>query len=129
MRIAVATDDGIHVAHHTGRCAGFLIFDDADGDVVQVESRRNDFTDHARGQCSGEGHGAAHAHHGHGSLLAALSDCQVLISRGMGPRLVKDLAANRISAVVCAEVDAAQAARRLVRGELVAAEGASCPNH
>lgn len=129
MRIAVATDDGTHIAAHTGRCAGFAIFDEANGDVVSVEVRPNTFTGHARGQCGGESHAEGHSHHSHGSLLDALGDCAVLISHGMGPRLYQDLQAHGIGAVICRETEAQTAARKFARGELTTVEGSPCPGH
>jgi hypothetical protein len=96
--------------------------------VVSVEIRRNIFTAHAQGKCSGEHHSDSQSHRSHSSLMSALSDCSVLISRGMGPRLFQELMANGIGAVVCTETEALEAAKMCVRGELTAVDGSTCPS-
>jgi len=123
MKIAIASDDERTIARHTGRCRGFVVFEIADGQAARCEYRANRFTAHARGQCSGaaeEPHAHSDGHHCHSSLRSALGDCCALITGGMGPRLVADLARQGIDACVCdvADVDAAAlefAAGRLAR--------------
>jgi predicted Fe-Mo cluster-binding NifX family protein len=130
MRIAVASDDGVQVAAHTGRCAGFVIFDVSGQDATRGEFRRNTFTAHAQGQCSGGDHAhAAHAHHSHGPLLDALADCRVLVTRGLGPRLITDLANRGIEAYVCQATHADDAAGQYARGQLAKAVGCGCCGH
>lgn len=86
MRIAIASDDGKHIASYLGRAAAFVIVDIEEKAVTTLAYRPNTFTGHT----TGEGQ-APHEHHGHGSLLSALKDCQVIISHGMGRRLYEDL--------------------------------------
>lgn len=124
MRIAVASDDGAQVAAHTGRCRGFVIFDLMGQTPARVEYRSNTYTAHARGQCQG-GHTDA-GHQGHGALVEALADCQVLVTRGLGPRLVADLARRGIDAYVCSVERVDEAAELYARGQLPRAPGTGC---
>lgn len=128
MRIAVASDDGVDVAAHTGRCRGFVIFDTSGQEAMRAEYRSNDFTAHAQGKCTGA-EGQTHVHHTHGPLLEALADCRVLVTRGLGPRLVADLAARGIEAYVCEAAQAAEAARQFAQGRLAKATGCGCCGH
>ncbi len=129
MRIAVASDDGEHVATHTGRCRGILIFD-IDGETVRaVEERPNTFTAHALGECDGTAPVHRGEHHSHDGLTAALSDCQVLITRALGPRLVRDLNARGIEPYVCSVDRAGDAARLFAKGLLPRVAGTGCGHH
>lgn len=128
MKIAVATDDGINVAGHTGRCQGFVIFEIADGIATRLEYRPNAFTAHARGECAGDhAPGAQPGHHSHGPLLEAIGDCSALVSRGMGPRLKNDLAARGIDALVTRSPQVEQTAEEFASGRLQrVADGGTC---
>lgn len=125
MRIAVASDDGMDVAAHTGRCRGFVVFDVNGQDAARGDFRPNTYTAHAQGKCDG-GDEQPHAHHTHGPLLDALADCRVLVTRGLGPRLVADLAARGIEAYVCSAGQADEAARLYAQGRLARAAGCGC---
>ena len=58
MKIAVASNDLKHVTGHLGRCKSFIIYDTADGKVIDREIRQNTFTHHAQqGHHHGEGNG------------------------------------------------------------------------
>ncbi len=128
MRIAVASDDGVNIAAHTGRCRGFVVFDVSGPAAIRGEYRPNTFTAHAQGACTGA-HATPHEHHSHGPLLEALHDCRVLITRGLGPRLVADLAAQGIDAYVCTAERADDAAQQYAQGRLPRAAGTGCCRH
>jgi predicted Fe-Mo cluster-binding NifX family protein len=51
-------------------------------------------------------------------LLAALDDCDVLVSRGMGRRLLADLEARGIEPYACAVEGVDEAASLLAAGKL-----------
>jgi len=128
MRIAIASDDGQIIASHTGQCRSFVIFDIDQQSATRVEHRANTFTGHARGECDGaHEHGAGH--HSHGPLVEAISDCRVLVTRGLGPRLVADLAAHGIDAYVCQAERVEDAARLFAQGQLPRAAGTGCCRH
>lgn len=136
MRIAVASDDGRNVAAHTGRCGGFVVYDLADQAATRVEYRTNQYTAHALGECQGhhdDPNGGHHhdddpnaAHHSHGPVVAALADCAVLVTRGLGPRLIADLAARGVTTYVCAVESADEAATQFARGLLARAKSGGC---
>ena len=128
MRIAVASDDGIQIAAHTGRCQGFAIFDIEGQSAVRAEYRQNGFTAHARGECHGD-HATAGEHHSHGTLVNALADCRVLVTRGLGPRLLADLAARGIDAYVCAVESVEEAVSQFAQGQLLRASSRCCCGH
>lgn len=132
MRIAVATDDGITIAGHFGRCAGFEIFEVNGNEANKVESRPNSNSHHhGQGDCHQHGH---HEHHGavhsHESFLNALHDCQAVICRGMGRRAVSDLSARGIKPVITAQdVKVAEAARLYALGQLDWSSDSQCCSH
>ncbi|MBU0509083.1 hypothetical protein KKH27_09645 [bacterium] len=122
MRIAIPTDDNTSLAGHTGRARGLAIFDVHEGTATLKEIRPNTFTAHGHHGHAGEecghgshGHGAPHSHDG---LIGALDDCNAMIARGMGPRLVNDLERCGIQVIFTAETDLQSAANRFVEGNL-----------
>lgn len=131
MKIAIASDDQVRVAAHTGRCRGFAIYEIAEGTACRLEYRPNTFTAHALGQCAGgHAHDSAAGHsHSHATLLDALADCQALVTRGAGPRLVTDLAARGIEVWACVVESAEEAARQFADGTLTRLPGGGCCGH
>ena len=129
MRFAIASDNEVEIAAHTGRCRGFVIYDAADGAATRVEYRANSFTGHARGECTGHEHEQGHGQRSHGPLLDALSDCQALVSRGMGPRLVADLADRGIHPYACHVTSVDEAAQLFARDALPATDDGGCCHH
>jgi len=102
MKIAVASDDQEKIAQHFGRTRGFLIFSVDEDKVTKRTYIENNFTGHVRGQHHEHGHNQGHGHqhrHSHSSILEALQDCEVVISRGMGRRLLDDFEFGPFSAV------------------------------
>lgn len=119
MRFAVASDDGIQIALHTGRCQQFAIFDVENQILKPVEVRTNRFTAHALGLCNPGQESESHSdHHSHDGLLNALYDCQALLCHGMERRLVNDLLSRNITPIFCAETEVSEAAAKYARGEL-----------
>jgi predicted Fe-Mo cluster-binding NifX family protein len=130
MKVAIASDDGEHIAAHTGRCRGFAVYEIGDGTALRLGFRRNTFTAHARGECQGErSHGGGAAHHTHAPLVGAVSDCTTLVSRGLGLRLVNDLAAAGIDAYVCNVERVDDAAALMAEGLLQRVPGSGCDRH
>lgn len=117
MKVAVPCDENLTIAGHFGRCASFLVFETAGGNVAQDEIRPNRHSAHAHGGCHGEpGSGQPHSHAG---ILRALHDCQAVICRGMGWRAAEDLKVHGIEVyLVHDEDDPENAVRRFLAGEL-----------
>lgn len=131
MRIAVASDDGVSIARHFGRCAGFLIFDVENGDAKKFDYRLNSFGHHQDGQHEHEQcHEHADSQHSHDGFVSALADCQAVICRGMGRRAVADLAVKRIKPAITAEnISAQEAAKLYAQGRLQASTDSTCCSH
>ena len=129
MRVAVASDDGVFIAGHFGRCAGFVVFDIAGGTTTRAEHRMNAGGHHQnQEECHDSGH--EHAVHSHESFVVTLKDCEAVICRGMGRRAVADLSANGISpAIVTEEITAQEAADLYARGRLKSSSDSSCCSH
>jgi predicted Fe-Mo cluster-binding NifX family protein len=131
MKIAVASDDQVSIAAHFGRCAGFVIFEAHDGQIDMLGFRENSFGHHQRGT-----HDHAHDHdhgdslHSHDGFIGGLSDCEVVICRGMGRRALADLSANGIKPVITAEdVTVHDAATLFSQGRLNWSNDSSCCSH
>lgn len=125
MRIAIANDRDKQIAAHTGRCPRFLIYDVTEGKIEEERPRDNPMALNECGDHSHQ-HDHGHSHHSHDSLMATLADCQILLCRGMGPRLVADLAAVGIEGLICNEESAEEALRKLVAGELKVVKTSQC---
>ncbi len=125
MKIAVAADDNNLVSTHTGRCQGFVIFDVKDGAATRREYRENAFRD--EGACPN--HSRCHTPEGerphlHDTLTHLLGDCDVLIARGVGQRLIYDLQSQGIETFLCENVDIGETARLFAAGRLAPLPGA-----
>ncbi len=127
MKIAVASEDGVGISHHFGRSRCFLIFETEDKRITGQSSRENTFTAHARGECDpAQPH---EHHHGHGPIVEALGDCQVVLCYGMGWRAAEDLRQRGIQPFVLQEeMTPEQAVNEFLAGRLTAA-GSFCRCH
>jgi len=131
MRIAVASDDGVSIAGHFGRCAGFIVFEYENDEIKEIENRPNSHSHH-HDQHSCADHSGQHeaANHGHESFLAALGDCQMVICKGMGRRAIIDLESRGIKpAIIANDITAREAVTLLVQGKLNFSNESSCCNH
>lgn len=94
MNIAAVTDDGKTISPHFGRATSYAVYTVEDGQIITQELR--DKIGHRQFQAEGlEGH---HQHHDdprgrgfgrhsqekHQRMFAAITDCEVLLARGMG---------------------------------------------
>jgi predicted Fe-Mo cluster-binding NifX family protein len=94
MRIAAVTDDGKTISLHFGRATMYAVFTVEDGQIVAQELR--DKVGHRQFLAEGlEGH---HQHHEdsrgrgfgnhseskHQRMFSTITDCEVLLARGMG---------------------------------------------
>lgn len=130
MKIAVASDDGKNIAGHFGRCKLFVVFEIEGKKIKNKEIRKNDFTAHASGECShSEEHRPGAGEHSHIPILKNLSDCQVVISQGMGWALRRDLTASEIASIITQEKDAETAVKKYLQGELKSFDEITCGCH
>lgn len=101
MKIAVASADGVAVSPHFGRSACFIVYEVANQKIVSRETRSNEYTAFAKGECRGaEEHTHHDEAHSHAGVVGALRDCVALLCGGMGRRAADELQANGIQPVV-----------------------------
>lgn len=128
MRVAVASEDGVSIAEHFGRCACFIIFDAEDGKVLRKDLRTNTSTSHRQGNCH-------HGHHGdqphsHAAVVQALQDCQAALCYGMGWGVADELAQNGIRPVIVdSPCSPEEAVALYVQGKLPPANREFCVEH
>ncbi len=113
MKIAIASDDEITIAPHFGRTNGFVIVDLEKESIKEREYREINFTGHRTRLKSIE-----HEPGRHGPILTALKDCDVIISHGMGKRLLSDIKVAGLEPYLTEEEYVAKAINLFVAGEL-----------
>ena len=138
MKIAAVTDDGKTISAHFGRARYYVVVTIEDGKVTEREMRakagHHDFAhgEHEAGGGSHERqHGREHSHehdqeHGwdagaqsrHQVMFAAITDCQVLLARGMGQGAYYGLMGAGIRPIVTTVNDINEAVEAFVGGSL-----------
>jgi predicted Fe-Mo cluster-binding NifX family protein len=129
MKIAVASDDGLGLAHHFGRSRYFLVFNVSDGQISGPEARANGCTAHAQGECNHDELQVAPHAHSHDDLVATLKDCQVVLAGGMGRRAALDLQAHGIKPLAVNFTGPAVEAVRAYLAGTIQPLGAWCCGH
>jgi predicted Fe-Mo cluster-binding NifX family protein len=125
MKIAVATNDQKRVTGHIGKCKSFMIYEIEGGKIINKELRENLFTNHRM-------HGHDHQNHGNGGghshshLIEGLKDCEYLISKGGGWRVVEDLKRYNIKTLFADEELIEDAVNKFIKGELINDERLTC---
>lgn len=140
MKIAVATNNGVNVTGHLGRCRSFIVYEIEDRKIKERLLRENVFTHHNR-RGNGGGHGHQHHHgeehgrkhgegcRGHNELVEGLRDCQTVIFNSGGWRVVDDLRTNNIQPFLTDETNADSAVNKFLNGELEEHLENSCRRH
>ena len=130
MKIAVASDDGVSIAGHFGRCACFVVYEIADQKATRVELRANSAgRHHGQGDCTDHQSGER-VGHDHESFLMALHDCEAVICRGMGRRAIADLTVRGVKPLMVSdEISADEAVERYSQGRLQLSHGSKCCSH
>jgi len=126
MKIAVASDDQVQIANHFGRTRGFLIYTVEENQISEKVYVENNFTGHAKGQHHHHDHSGEHHHHSHTGILDALTECKVVISRGMGRRLLEDFDAVGKQVFITHVENADEAMKQYVDGNLFHDPNKSC---
>ena len=99
--IAIATEDGISVSSHFGRAPFYEVLSLSDGKVVKRERREKaghqsfGHTESEQGYHQGEA-----ADQQHQSMVSPITDCMVLIVRGMGQGAVEHVRRAHIQPVL-----------------------------
>jgi predicted Fe-Mo cluster-binding NifX family protein len=129
MKIALVTDDGKTISAHFGRAATYAVITVEDGRVMAREQRAK--------PAHGPGHhhqqaseGTVQLHEGsapsagvepenmHGAMVAPITDCQVLISRGMGAPAYESLRAAGLQPIITDVRDIDEAVSKYLDGKL-----------
>ena len=126
MKIAVASDDQIHIADHFGRTRGFLIYTVENRKITASEYLKNTFTHHALGGHDNPNNSRTDHQHTHGPVLEVLSEVQVVISRGMGRRMLIDLESAGKQVFITNAIIAEEAVTGYLAGQLEHDPDKSC---
>jgi predicted Fe-Mo cluster-binding NifX family protein len=128
MKIAIVSDDGTTISQHFGRAPFYIVVSVENGAIIAREKR--DKLGHAH--FSGETH--AHETHGpdskghgfdaesqsrHQRMTTAISDCEVLLARGMGAGAYESLRSLNIKPRVTDIANIDDAVRAYLDGSLV----------
>ncbi|RPJ25072.1 MAG: dinitrogenase iron-molybdenum cofactor biosynthesis protein [Chloroflexi bacterium] len=105
MKIAVITDDSQTISAHFGRAQYYEVFTIQDGQVVNRETRPKANHNQFGGEHHHENHGSQHgtdpaSEHRHGMMIEPISDCQVVLVRGMGMGAYNSLTSSGIHPIV-----------------------------
>jgi predicted Fe-Mo cluster-binding NifX family protein len=125
MKIAVITDDFKTISAHFGRAQHYVVFSVEGGKVVGQENRskanHSQFGDHeGHVHQAGEGHGSdPAAQQRHASTMDPITDCQVLLARGMGMGAHNALAARGIRPIITDIPDIQAAVEAYLAGKIV----------
>ena len=106
MKIAAVSDDGVTISQHFGRAAYYVVVTVDNNRIISREKRDKLGHAHFNGEAHAEG-GDARGHgfdaasqSRHAQMVDAISDCQVLLARGMGAGAYASIRAANISPVV-----------------------------
>lgn len=139
MKIAVVTDDGRTLSGHFGRAESFMVVTVKEGKVVDRELRKKLNSRHVErelhpenthahsgpGECEHHDSGH-HRHNHHAEVIALISDCDIVLSAGMGPRIYEDLEKAGIKPVLTKASEVEEAIRAYLEGRLEEQPGLVC---
>jgi predicted Fe-Mo cluster-binding NifX family protein len=124
LKIAVISDDGVHISQHFGRAETYVVLTIEDGQIVAEETRpklgHSAFMSQPHADLDAQGrHGyGAGAQSRHQQMAETIGDCQFLIAGGMGWGAQESLQQLGIEVVITDVEDARDAALRHARGDL-----------
>lgn len=123
MKIAIATDDGASMSAHFGRARAYLVITVEDGIVVGREVRAKPAPHLDAGPSHRDDDDGSHdspaAHARHDGMIAPITDCACVVSRGMGRGAYDRITAAGIRAIVTDFVDPDEAALACADGRIV----------
>jgi predicted Fe-Mo cluster-binding NifX family protein len=123
MKIAAVTEDGVTISQHFGRAPYYVVLTIKDGQVVGREQREK--VAHGRGagehvHVEGQAHGFdAASQDTHGRMAAPITDCQVLLARGMGMGAYESLQQAGIRPVITTIANIEEAALQAANGTII----------
>lgn len=130
MKIAIASDNGITLTGHVGRCEMFIVFEVLKKEIINIEKRLNSFTLHKSENHQHEHHiGEQQGTGRHTGILKGLSDCNYLICSSCGPGLVDDFIKNGIQIILTDEMEAEKAVKLFIDDKLENDPNKKCKEH
>lgn len=124
MKIAAITDDGINISQHFGRAQYYLVLTIENNEIADRELREkmghHHFANEAHNEEPGQPHGfGPDAESRHSRMAQAISDCQVLLCRGMGMGAYQSMQAYKIKPIVTDIADIDEAVKAYLQGKIV----------
>jgi predicted Fe-Mo cluster-binding NifX family protein len=128
MKIAAVSDDGTTISQHFGRAPFYVVVSVENGAIIGREKRDKLGHSHFSGESHAhEAHGPESKGHGfdatsqskHQQMMTAISDCEVLLARGMGAGAYESLRSLNIAPKVTDIVNIDDAVRAFLNGSLV----------
>ena len=124
IKIAFVTDDGTTISPHFGRARYFEVITVENGRISRREKREK--TGHHT--FSGEEHGDAHeegkhgfdehSRHKHESMLASITDCQVVVARGMGAGAYDHITEAKMKPILTSLKTIDEAVQEIISGRI-----------
>jgi predicted Fe-Mo cluster-binding NifX family protein len=121
VKIAIATDDGRAISAHFGRARAYAVITVEDGAVVgrEIRPKAAPHLDAAPSHDETDGsHDSPAAHARHDQMIAPITDCACLVTRGMGRGAYDRVTAAGIRAIVTDLVDPDEAAIACASGRI-----------
>ena len=126
MKIAAVSEDGVTISQHFGRAPFYVVVIVEDGRIIAHETR--DKIGHAQfgGETHTEAHGEDPRGHGfdptaqnrHARMAAAIADCEVLLTRGMGAGAYESMKQANIRPIVTDVANIDDAVQAYLSGSL-----------
>jgi predicted Fe-Mo cluster-binding NifX family protein len=126
MKIAAVSEDGVTISQHFGRAPIYVVVKVEDGKIISHEKRdkmgHNQFGGEAHEEAHGEdprGHGFDPASQDrHTRMVTAISDCEVLLARGMGAGAYESIKQAKIKPVITDVANIDEAVQAYLVGNL-----------
>lgn len=124
MKIAIITDDGTTISQHFGRAQNYAVLTVEGENITNREIRQKmghtHFANESHSEMPGQPHGFdAGAQNRHNLMAEAISDCQVLLCRGMGRGAYESIKARGIRPIVTDIASIDEAVIAFIKGNLI----------
>jgi len=126
MKIAAVSEDGVTISQHFGRAPFYVVVTVEDGKIVSHEKREKMGHNQFAGEPHEESHGEDPRGHGfdpaaqnrHARMAIAITDCEILLARGMGSGAYESMKQANIRPIVTDVVDIDEAVLAYLAGSL-----------
>jgi len=126
MKIAAVSEDGMTISQHFGRAPFYVVITVEDGRIISHEKRDKMGHNQFGGETHEESHGEDPRGHGfdpaaqdrHARMVTAITDCEVLLARGMGAGAYESMKQVNIRPVVTDVANIDEAVQAYLAGSL-----------